>query len=554
MATAGRILRNVKVAMRDGSRLSATVFLPEGDGPFPAVLVRTAYNRIGFTGQEFTARGLALVVQDCRGRYDSEGEWYPFIHEADDGLDTLTWLRQQPWCDGRVGMFGDSYLAATQFLLATTGTTGLTALNPRFMAGDCWKRAYYCDGAFSLGLTWSWLSFECSARTSEAALMPLFDVGAILRQSPLLTLDEASGAGEVQAYRDYVSHAQYGDLWRAINVRERLGEVRAPMLLIGGWYDYYAGETFLNYTALREGAASPELRDAHRVLIGPWTHGLSGSSVLGEVDFGPAALAENDITQRWLSALLTGGEPRDVLPAPIRLFVMGVNEWRDEREWPLARTRWTDYHLRAGGRLTPEGPGAEAPDEYDYDPRDPVPTLGGNHSIGPYNPGLYEMARPGPFDQRPIEAREDVLLYTSDPVDEDTEVTGPVTVTLYGASSAPDTDFVARLTDVHPDGRSVNVTEGVLRARFREGVWGEPELMVPGEVCAFRIDLQATSHVFRRGHRLRLQVTSSSFPLWDCNRNTGADPATDTGGQVARQTVYHDSSRPSSVRLPVVPR
>ena len=553
MTGEGHILRNVKAPMRDDVRLSTTVFLPAGVGPFPTVLVRTAYNRVGITGQGFTDRGLALAVQDCRGRHDSEGEWYPFVHEAQDGLDTLEWLRRQPWCDGRVGMFGDSYLAATQFLLATTGTTGLTALNPRFMAGDCWKRAYYCDGAFSLGLTWSWLCFECSARTSEAALMPLFDVAKILRSSPLLALDEASGASAVRAYRDYVTHSHYDDLWQAINVRERLSQVRVPMLLVGGWYDYYAGETFLNYMALRKHAPSPGLGDAHRVLIGPWTHGMGGTSVLGEVDFGSAALAENDVTMRWLGALLTGGRPADVLPAPIRLFVMGANEWRDEHEWPLARTRWTECYLRAEGRLSPEPPSDEVPDEYEYDPSDPVPTLGGNHSIGPYNPGLYEMARPGPFDQRPVEARDDVLLFTSDALEHDTEATGPVTVTLYAASSAPDTDFVARLTDVHPDGRSLNVTEGILRARFREDVWGAPKLMDPGEVYEFRIDLQATSYVFMRGHCIRLQITSSGFPLWDTNRNTGSDPATDTGGQVARQAIYHDRAHASRLTLPLIP-
>ncbi len=545
------VLLNIPVPMRDGVSLATTAYLPDGPGPFPTVLVRTAYNRVPMIGTDFARRGFAFVVQDVRGRYGSGGEWRPFVNEERDGFDTLEWLAAQPWCNGKVAMFGDSYLAATQFSAALSGHRALCAINPRFMAGDCWKRAYYCDGAFSLGLTWSWLCFECAGRTSEAALMPLVDVPAVLRSLPLGEMDVASGAGPVPAYREIVAQATYGGLWEETNVRARFAQVRAPAFLIGGWYDYYAGETFANSRALRE-LGPPELRDQHRVLVGPWTHGISGSAVLGEVDFGPAACAEDGATMRWLEATLRGKGPGEAQQAPIRLFVMGINEWRDEHEWPLARTRWTDYYLRAGGGLTEAPPDDEPPDEYLYDPADPVPTRGGNHSIGPYNPGLYELAPPGPYDQRAVEARDDVRVYTSEPLERDLEVTGPVTVTLLASSSAPDTDFVARLCDVHPDGRSVNITEGVLRARFREGVWGAPKLMEPGRVYELTLDLAATSNVFKAGHRLRLDVTSSCFPLWDRNPNTGGDPATETTWQVAHQRVFHDRLRASRVRLPVV--
>lgn len=548
-----RILRHVSVPMRDGIALATTVYLPLAEGAYPTVLVRTAYNRVPMQGVGFAQRGLAFAVQDVRGRYGSDGEWYPFVHEAADGEDTLNWLVEQPWCNGRVGMFGDSYLAGTQFYAALSGHPALVALNPRFMAGDCWKRAYYCDGAFSLGLTWSWLCFECSGRTSEAALMPLYDVAGLLRSLPVAELDVASGAGVVPWYRDYVTHNRYDDLWRGTNVREDFGRVRAPMLLIGGWYDYYAGETCRNFAALRAQAPTPELRDSYRLLLGPWTHGISGATALGELDFGPAALEENGATERWLDCLLHGGSPADAQAAPARLFVMGVNQWRDEAEWPLARTRYEDWHLREGGRLGRELPGDEAPDEYAYDPADPAQTHGGNHSIGPYNPGLYELAPPGPFDQRQVEARPDVLTYTSEALAADLEVTGPVTVVLYAASSAPDTDFVARLTDVHPDGRSINLTEGVLRTRFREGVWGAPRPMEPGTVYEFVLDLDVTSNVFLAGHRIRLAVTSSNWPLWDRNLNTGLDPATDTTWRVAQQTIHHSRRYPSRVRLPVIP-
>lgn len=421
------------------------------------------------------------------------------------------------------------------------------------MAADPWKRGYYCDGAFSLGLTWSWLCFETTARTSQAAIMPLFDVALLLRRLPIVHLDELSGAGVVPAYRDYVNHSTYDEHWAGLSLRNKYHHFKVPVLLTGGWYDYYPGEAVATFLNLRQHAPTPELRDSHRLILGPWTHGLHRESTLGELDFGEQATAETLATHRWLDCLLHGKSPAEFQAAPIRLFVMGANHWRDEYEWPLARTCYVKYHLRSGGRLTQQPPGDEAPDHYIYDPENPVPTLGGNHSIGPYNPGLYELARPGPYDQRPIEAREDVLVFTSDPLEEDTEVTGPIAVYLYASSSARDTDFVARLTDVYPEGRSINIAEGILRARFREDVWGPPRLLELHRVYRFIIDLQVTSNVFQRGHRLRLQITSSGFPLWDRNLNTGDNLAIDTRPQVAQQTIYHDHARPSHILLPIIP-
>jgi putative CocE/NonD family hydrolase len=552
-----RVLRNIVVTMRDGVRLSTTVYLPLGEGPFPAVLVRTAYNRVAVWSPFFPEHGMALVVQDCRGRYDSEGEYYPFTHEGEDGYDTLEWIGQQTWCNGKVGMFGDSYLAATQFYAAPLGSKYLRALNPRFMAGDPWKRAYYCDGAFSLALTWSWLCFECSARTSEAAMMPLFDVRELLMRLPIVRLDELSGGGPISSYRAYVRHNTYDEHWKALSIRDKHGLFGMPVFLIGGWYDNYAAEAVTTFLGLRDRAPTAALRDSHRLLIGPWTHGINPSAVLGEIDYGPQALAENDATFRWLDCLLHDRDAAAFQRAPIRLFVLGANEWRDEYEWPLARTRWVRYYLRTGGTLSVDPPGDEPPadepaDHYTYDPADPAPTTGGNHSIGPYNPGLYEWVKPGPYDQRAVEARWDVLVYTSDVLAHDTEVTGPVTVVLYAATSAPDTDFVGRLADVYPDGRSINITEGVIRARYREDVWGQPRLLEPHRVYQYTIDLQVTSALFLAGHRLRVDVTSSGFPLWDRNLNTGHDPATDTTMAVAEQTIQHSAAYPSHIQLPVV--
>ena len=549
----GRIFRNVKVPMRDGVKLATSVYLPPAEGRFPVVLVRTAYNRVWIYDSFFPAHGMALVAQDCRGRYDSEGDHKPFVSEAEDGFDTLEWIGRQPWCNGSIGMFGDSYLGATQYAVAPMGNKFLKALNPRFMSGDCWKRAYYCDGAFSLALTWSWLCFEEASRTSEANMMPLFNVRELLRKLPIVSLDEASGAGVAASFRDYATRSAYDAQWETLAVRRNYGRFNMPVLVTVGWYDNYAANMAETFVGLRQNAPTPELRDSHRLLIGPWTHGINSSSVLGDLDFGPDATRENDATNRWLDCILHGRSASAFQKAPIRIFVMGLNRWRDEYEWPLQRTRYINYYLRRGGTLDTRPPsGDEEPDRYTYDPADPVPTVGGNHSVGPYNPGLYEFCKPGPLDQKSVEGRADVLTFTSGILERDTEVTGPVLLKLHAASSAVDTDFVAKLTDVYPDGRSINLTEGVIRARFREDVWGRPKLMDPGTVYPFTIDMQATSNVFKKGHRIRVQVTSSNFPLWDRNLNTGHDPATDTEMRVANQTVYHDAARPSHIVLPVI--
>ena len=548
-----RIIHDIEIPMRDGVKLHTSVYLPPEEGSYPTVLVRSAYNRLFSFDVSFPTNGMALVVLDCRGRYDSEGEFYPFIHEAEDGYDTIEWVGRQPWCDGNIGMFGNSYLAGTQFALAQTGSKYLKALNPCFMSGDYWKQAYYSNGAFSLGLTWSWLCLEVASRVSHAANMPLMNVMDILRTLPLIELDQVSGAGCVPSYRDYVTRSRYDVVWERLSLRNRYHHFDMPVLLIGGWYDYYPSETAANFLGMREHAPSPKIRDSHRMIIGPWMHGMSSSTTLGELDFGEDSLTQNDATLRWLECILKGKEASEFQAAPVSIFVMGLNRWRDENEWPLARTHYVNYYLRGDGELTRRTPQtADAPDRYVYDPADPVPTTGGNHSIGPYNPGLYEHAMPGPFDQRAVEARPDVLVYTSDVLERDTEVTGPVTVRLFASSSALDTDFVARLTDVYPDGRSINITEGVLRARFREDVWGEPKLLEPGNVYEFAIELQITSNVFVAGHRIRVDITSSNFPLWDRNLNTGDDPGTGTEWLSAEQTIYHDASRPSHIVLPII--
>jgi putative CocE/NonD family hydrolase len=551
-----RILQSAKIPMRDGTLLSATVHLPPQEGAFPAVLVRTAYNRAPSFDRYFPAHGLAHVVQDTRGRYDSDGVHYPFTREAEDGEDTIRWIAAQPWCNGKVGMYGPSYLAAVQFLAAPLCPDVFRAAAPMFMSTDCWKRAYYCDGAFSLALTWSWLCFEVPGRVSKAIQMPRLDVRKILLSLPVCDMDLLTGAGRVPAFQEYVRNNRYGGSpWTLLNARtpERAAAFQTPALLLGGWYDNYAAEATETFLAFRRHAASETLRASHRLLIGPWSHGFPGSSRLGEVDYGPEALKETDSPQRWLDCLLHDRPASAFMEKPVRLFVMGLNQWRDEDDWPLARTRYTPFFLHAGGVLDTRAPDRpEPPDRYTYDPADPVPTLGGNHSVGPYNPGLYDFCKPGAYDQRPLYGRRDIVSYTTAPLETDTEVTGPVKLVLHASSSAPDTDFVAKLVDVYPDGRALNITEGVIRARFREDVWGAPKLMEPGRTYTFTLDLQVTANVFFAGHRIRLDITSSNFPVWDRNLNTGHDPATDTGMRIAEQTLFHDPENPSQLILPLV--
>ena len=358
-------------------------------------------------------------------------------------------------------------------------------------------------------------------------------------------------------FADFLNHPKDGPYWQALDLRRQLYNINVPMLHVGSWYDVFQYDTLSMYSGLRERALTQEARQNQRLLMGPWAHLLPyaqpTSRGTGDIDFGPEALIElHDVQLRWFDYFLKGVENSVADEAPIRLFVMGDNRWRDENEWPLARTRYTDLYLHSGGKanslngdggLSVSAPNEEPQDRYVYDPHDPVPTRGGT-TLG--------MAM-GVLDQTKIEQREDVLVYTGQVLSEDVEVTGPVSLSLYAASSAPDTDFTAKLIDLRPDGYAQNIAEGVIRARFRESQIS-PSLITPGEVYEYSIDLWATSHVFKAGHRFRLEVSSSNFPHYDRNPNTGHDFGVDSELQTAQQTIFHDSRYPSHLVLPVIPR
>ena len=536
----------IMVPARDGVHLLTRVWLPPDGSPgtrFPTVLTRGYRAGNAWDAARFNAAGYAYVGQAARGEPGSEGELNRFFADADDGYDNLTWISEQPWSDGNIAMYGRSYWGATQWAVAPLQHPNLKAIIPQNVPAEPWPCGYRCNGALTLAMAARGRAYEHEDQARR------FGWEALYRHLPLIDLDVAVSGKKNQMWRDYVTRDAYDEYWSGFTMRGKYDQIKIPVLLLSGWYDYYAGAALDTYAALRAAGSTADVR----VAINPSDH---INRVVGDRDFGPDAAKDDPaIAVRWLDHVMLGGDNGAADEAPIRIFTMGVNEWRYENEWPLARTRFTPFYFHSPdgsrtGTLDTTSPGDEAPIGYRYDPEDPVPTLGGNHSfLGADHP---ELIRVGSVDQRPNEQRDDVLVFTSAPLEEDVEVTGPVDVVLYAASSARDTDFTAKLIDVHPDGTAYNLTEGIIRARFRKSVWGEPILLTPGEVYRYTLRLHPTSNVFRRGHRIRVHLTSSNFPLWDRNPNTGNPQGLDDQLMTAEQTVYHDRDNPSHILLPVI--
>jgi putative CocE/NonD family hydrolase len=571
--------RDVPMQTRDGVTLRADVYRPEGAGRFPVLLSRLPYDKAQRRRpgdiDVFVEHGYVVIMQDTRGRFASDGDAYtPLAWEANDGYDAVEWAARLPYADGKVGTMGQSYLGATQYLLAPTRPPHLKACFPASAPADFHQAwVYHTGGAFELGWQIPYailMARDTIARKGltatllpelERALAPAATPWApplsreAYRRLPLLAW--ANLLEPVAAYvKDYLRQPAHGAAWHALDLERRHGEIDVPMFHVTSWYDIFLHGGLANFSGLRRHARTPAARAAQKLLVGPWAHLFPYTSPTstgtGEIDFGPAALIDlHEIQLRWFDHWLKGIDTGLLDEPPVKIFVMGVDRWRDEHEWPLARTRYTPWYLHSGGaantargdgRLDPERPADEPPDRFVYDPDDPAPTRGGNTLILPM----------GVMDQRPVEARADVLVYTSAPLASALEVTGPLVVTLYAASSARDTDFTAKLVDVRPDGYAQNLADGIVRARYRDSR-ETPSLLAPGEVTRFTIDLWATSHVFQPRHRLRLEVSSSNFPRFDRNLNTGEDQATATRMETARQTVFHDERYASHVVLPVIP-
>ena len=551
--------RDIAVPMRDGTVLRADVYRPEADAPVPAILSRTPYDRgFGLTPpaavdpERAVEAGMAMVCQDVRGQYGSEGEFYPFVSEAADGYDSVEWIAAQEWSSGAVGLAGRSYTAATQWLAASERPPHLRAIFPTVVGSSFFDGWVYQGGAFQLGFNLFWVHLMTAGKKKVA-------LDQQYRHLPLTAAPLLDGSAAGPFYRDWLAHWTNDDFWQVISIARRYTRVEVPAYNVGGWYDLFLKGTLENYVRLRREGGSELARAATRLLVGPWAH---GSTYGAYPDHGFELFAPEDrvdLTQVQLDFFArhlrgeAAGAPEE---PPVRIFVMGENRWRDEEDWPLARAREERWFLHSdgdaagrGGTLSRDAPADEPHDGYVFDPHDPAPTIGGPTSI----PGKFMRTSAGPMDQRPVEERADTLVYTSEPFDQPFEVTGPLVLVLHAATSAGDADFVGKLCDVDPDGFSRILAEGVLRARFREG-WERPLPVEPDRPHEYLVDLVATSNVFLPGHRIRLSVTGSSFPRFDRNAGTGSPPGevTDDELVVARQAVFHDGGRASHLVLPVI--
>ena len=587
----------VMMQARDGVRLATDLYFPaldgrRAEGRFPVILERTPYDKRSAknvqNGKFFARRGYVCAIQDVRGRFKSEGEWYAFATEAPDGHDTVEWLGAQPWSSGKVGTMGNSYCGSDQSALATLDPPHLGTMIVGVGASNYYHSSMRQNGAmeqrfliyvFRMAVT----SKEAEADPAlKAALLKIFpdEIPQMVDRFPLRK--GTTVLSQLPSYEqwatDILTHGDYDDYWkqRGYAISEYYDEhADVPTLYWGAWYDSYARNTCQSFIEL-----SKRKRSSQRLLMGPWTHGAYEVTFSGDVDFGTEAhVLENDVRLTWFDHYLKGLNSEAADWPPVRIFTMGTGDgrrndedrvsrggyWRNEADWPLPGTRLTPYYLHGDGSLSPDAPegGAAAPaTTFTFDPSDPVPTIGGGISAAD------PIMAPGAFDQRgspdfhgskdtlPLGSRSDVLTFQTPPLAEDVEVSGPIEMRLWASSSAVDTDFTAKLVDVHPpgddypEGLAINITDSIIRARYRNG-WEVPEFMTPGQPYEFVFQLYPTSTVFQRGHRVRLDISSSNWPRFDVNPNTGGPLGKDREYRLANQTVYHDVDCPSHVVLPL---
>ena len=587
----GVTCRVEQAPMRDGVRLATEVYLPPGDGPFPVILQRTPYNRRSpapgtdcdtAAGRYFAERGYATLNQDTRGRYRSEGEFDAMRQEARDGYDAVEWAAARPWSNGKVGMIGGSYVGLTQWQAAVGQPPHLVAIAPHYSSSDYLQGWTYQGGAFDLWFALSWtaqtLAPDTLQRRLEAAGMPagrvqqevsaFVDEGRAkllddwLWQVPLKDFAGFRRNGNIAAYYDeWLARPGYDDYWADLDVETKYPRIQVPALITGGWYDVFQEGTVRNFIGMREEGGSEAARNGTQLVMRALCHACPADTTAGEIDFGPDnALDLNAAWARWFDYWLKDIDNGVADDPAVRLFVMtppnegtaGGGFWVTADTFPLPDAVETRLYLQSGGHanslagdgvLAADGPGGPA-DAYVYDPREPVPTVGGNMCC------RNDMLASGAFDQRAVERRGDVLVYTGEPLQDDLTVIGPVQVELWAASSAPDTDFTAKLVDVHLDGYAHNVSEGIVRARFRNSDYRESWL-TPGAVHDYTIDLGYTATVFRRGHRIRLEISSSNFPHFDRNPNTATPFGEGAELKPAAQRVVHDDLHPSHLVLQV---
>jgi len=606
--------RNVMVAARDGVRLATDVYAPgrggSTTGRFPTIVERTVYNKDS-TAEDvvkyFVPRGYVVVFQDVRGRYHSEGKWRPIRDDGPDGADLLKWIAEQPWSNGKVGTIGTSYSGATQHAIGITNAPALTAMVPVDAMSNAGQFGIRHNGAFELRwLNWILtLGNATGMRASATGLAPTPN-GALAATRAADTTDAAVALQEqgirMQEYAralplrpgttplkfapDYeawlieaMGHGDNDAYWADMgsSVVDHIAQYQdVPSYHVTGWYDSWGAQVAnLNYVQL-----SKAKKSLQRLIVGPWTHGGQAQSFSGIAEFGQSAAVDmNAFRQRWFDRWLLGLQNGVDREPPVRLFVMGGGDahktpqgrlfvggaWRDEREWPLARTVYTPYYLHADGTLTSVTPtGSSAPTRYAFDPRNPVPTIGGNvSSEGVLMPRGAQDQRCYPDhwlckDTLPLSARQDVVVFQTPPLQEDMEVTGRLVVKLWASSNSPDTDFTAKLIDVYPPSRDypagvdLNIGDSIVRARYRESL-KTAKLLTADRPEEFTIEMYPTSLVFRRGHRIRVDIASSNFPRFDVNPNTGEPLNQNRRWRIADNAVYHDAQHPSRIILPMIP-
>ena len=570
----------IDVVTRDGTRLATDVYRPV-DGCWPALVIRLPYGRQGkgismnsFDVMRAVRAGYVVVAQDTRGRFDSGGEFEPFQNEADDGVDTINWVAMQPWCSGRVGMIGGSYMGVTQWTAAAAEgvPTALQALAPVVTPADYYDGWAYSGGAFQLGLCLWWtlhslVPVELRRRADRGVdgagdqltevLAACNEPDPLFQHLPMRGIDLFRGVAPY--YEDWLDHPARDGYWQARSPLNRLRNVDVPALIIGGWFDCFLDGTFASWAALRENQGLAQGRQ--RLVIGPWAHGAMGG-VFPERSFGESAGTDGAVDLpglqlQWFDWHLGGKPPSFDLDRPVKIFVMGLDEWRDEADWPLPGTDYTDWYIDSDGAantaagdgtMSTRPPTGGRSDVFSYDPRCPVPTHGGRSFL----PGGYIAANAGPRDQRQIESRDDVLCYTSAPLDSALTIIGPVRAIVYVSSSVPDTDITAKLVDMHADGRAMSVTDGIVRLRYRNSIEAE-SLLRPDAEYEVTVEMGSTAIVLAAGHRLRLEVSSSNFPRFGRNTNSGGVIADDTAEQVrvAVNRVHHRPDAPSRLVLPV---
>ncbi len=535
---------DARIPMRDGVTLAADIYRPANPGRYPVVLMRTPYNKnsdaILKEARAFAGRGYVYVAVDVRGRGDSDGDWRPYFFEGDDGYDAIEWCAAQRWSTGKIGTIGRSYVGYNQWVAAVRKPPHLAAIIALAPMADPFEDVWITGpGGVPTPTMISW--YHLTAR-NVMQNMDAVDWDRLNWHVPLLTMDEAAGRGPNPRWRDMITHSTRDAWWDPLRYQNQFDQADVPALHITGWYDDTQRATPMNYVGMRTRGATPEARDRQKLVIGPWPHAINSTRKLGRLDFGPTAVIDLfELQIDWFDRWLKGKTPAKPDPR-VHLFAMQTNRWFTADDWPIPGTVFTKHYLRANGRLTTTEPGDDPPDQYRYDPANPTPFL--------TEPSFAQLG--GPDDYAKAALRKDLLNYTTARFTKPALLCGPISARIFAASSAVDTDFMVKLLDVWPNGYVQRLNDGMVRARFRNG-WERPELIEPGKVYQYDIDVWSTCQTVLPGHRLRVEVASAAFPKFDRNPNTGEAIGMSARMQAADQTIYHDRARASYVVLPFAP-